>query len=71
MPAMLFFPTQQLAFFLKFFLHRASISVFCECELTPPKCPGIAINPGAPVQGRRGGESESPEEEAIEIGNNR
>jgi hypothetical protein len=44
-----------------------------DCELTPPKCPGIAVTQGAAsrkqVQGRRGGESESLEEEAIEIGN--
>jgi hypothetical protein len=40
------------------------------CELTSPKCPWNRSYPGAAkIQGRRGGESESLEEEAIEIGN--
>jgi hypothetical protein len=52
------------------FFHSASnLPYSLVCELTPPKCPEIAVNPGAPLQGRRRGESESPQEEAIEIGN--
>ena len=40
------------------------------CELTSPKCPWNRSTPGSrAIQGRRGGESESLEEEAIEIGN--
>ena len=39
------------------------------CELTSPKCLGIAVHPGAAQFKGRGGESESLEEEAIEIGN--
>jgi hypothetical protein len=56
----------------KFFCAASNFPYSFDCELTSPKCPEIAVHPGAAikqVQGSRGGESESLREEDIEIGN--
>jgi hypothetical protein len=60
-----------LTIFQKKVLHLGRIAVISHLRTNFTECPGIAFTrePRELNQGRRGGESESPEEEAIEIGN--
>ena len=53
--------------FLKKFLHCGKFAVISNCELTPAGRPGIAYT-GSLAKGDEVAESDSPEEEAIEIG---
>src|SRR5438309_11829842 len=57
--------------FFEIFLAWAARCSILRLRTNSAEMPGNRSQPGASTQGRRGGESESPEEEAIEIGNSR